>query len=74
MADPQIITTLMAKREEIETYIGRIEKQLTAARFDLAHVNATIRLFEMNGEHTQFPLNEVRSFGLKYSREHAEYT
>ena len=43
MADPQILTTPTAKREEIERYISRIEKQLAAARFDLAHVNATIR-------------------------------
>lgn len=56
MADPQILTTLTAKREEIERYVSRIEKQLTAARHDLAHVNATIRLFEMNGEATQFPV------------------
>lgn len=56
MADPQVLTTLSAKREEIETYIARIEKQLTAARHDLAHVNATIRLFEINGEVSQFPV------------------
>ena len=56
MADPQILTTLRTKQAEIETYIGRIEKQLAAARHDLAHVNATIRLFEMNGEHSQFPV------------------
>lgn len=56
MADPHILTTLSAKREEIERYVARIEKQLAAARHDLAHVNATIRLFEMNGETTQFPV------------------
>ena len=56
MADPQILNTLRTKREEIETYIVRVEKQLAAARHDLAHVNATIRLFEVNGERTQFPV------------------
>ena len=39
-----------------ETCIERIEKQLAAAPHDLAHVNATIRLFEMNGEHSQCPV------------------
>lgn len=56
VAEPQILTTLAAKRTEIERYVSRIEKQLAAARHDLAHVNATIRLFEMNGEHSQFPV------------------
>src|SRR4051812_30176609 len=56
MADPHVLTTLRSKQTEIETYIGRIEKQLAAARHDLAHVNATIRLFEINGETTQFPV------------------
>src|SRR4051812_41350589 len=56
MADPHVLTTLRSKQTEIETYIGRIEKQLAAARHDLAHVNATIRLFELNGETTQFPV------------------
>jgi len=56
MADRHVLTALRSKQAEIETYIQRIEKQLAAARHDLAHVNATIRLFEVNGETTQFPV------------------
>lgn len=55
MADPQILTTLRRKRDEIETHIKAAEKRLEQARHDLAHVNATIRLFEIGGEHQQFP-------------------
>jgi hypothetical protein len=57
MADPQVLTTLRAKQAEIETYIADCEKRLGQARADLAHVNATIRLFETTrDETTQFPV------------------
>ena len=56
MADPQVLSTLHAKRAEIEAYIARLDKQLTQARHDLAHVNATILLFEAGSEHHQFPV------------------
>jgi hypothetical protein len=55
MADP-IGFRLTAKQAEIESYIRRLEKQLDQARHDLAHVNATLRLFEVNGERTEFPV------------------
>jgi hypothetical protein len=56
VADPHILSTLSAKQAEIESYIRRLEKQLDQARHDLAHVNATMRLFEVNGERTEFPV------------------
>lgn len=56
MADPHVISTLTTKRSEIERYVRQLEKQLTQARHDLAHVNATMRLFEVNGERTEFPV------------------
>ena len=46
MADPQVLSTLRRKRNEIERVIVTYEKRLTEARRDLAHVNATIQLFE----------------------------
>ena len=56
MADPIVVSTLNAKQAEIESYIRQLEKQLDQARHDLAHVNATLRLFEVNGERTEFPV------------------
>ncbi len=55
MADPQILSTLRRKRDEIEATIAAYEKRIEAARHDLAAVAATIRLFEVNGEPLQFP-------------------
>src|SRR4051812_3426023 len=47
MADPLVITTLHATRAGIENTIATVEDRLEQARADLAHVNATIRLFEL---------------------------
>ncbi len=57
MADPQIVNTLRNKRDEIERAIKAYEKQITDARADLSHINATLRLFEVGGERTQFPVH-----------------
>ena len=46
MADPQVLSTLRRKRNEIERIIVTYEKRLIEARCDFAHVNATIQLFE----------------------------
>ncbi len=56
MADPQMLNTLRSKRDEIERTIAAYEAKLKAAQVDLAHVNATLHLFEVNGEPQQFPL------------------
>src|SRR5215218_6834696 len=50
MADSTTITTLRTKRDQIEGLIAHLEDRLKEARTDLAHVNATLRLFEMDGE------------------------
>lgn len=55
MAEPHVLSALKAKQAEIEHHIKDGEKRLEQARHDLAHVNATIRLFEVGGEHQQFP-------------------
>src|SRR3954447_15982386 len=47
MAEPLVITTLRAKRADIESTVTTLEDRLKQARADLAHVNATIRLFEL---------------------------
>lgn len=57
MADPHILTTLRRKRDETEAAIRAYEKKAEALRRDLAHVNATLRLFELNGAHEVFPVH-----------------
>ena len=55
MAEPHILTTLRAKRDDIQAAIEAYEAKIEAAKHDLAAVNATLRLFELNGETRQFP-------------------
>ena len=55
MADPQIITTLRRKRNEIEAAIKAYEKKIEAAKRDLSAINATMRLFKLDGEPSEFP-------------------
>jgi len=55
MADPQILSTLRRKRDDIEAAIASYEKKVEEAKRDLSAVAATIRLFELNGEPQQFP-------------------
>ena len=57
MADPHILTTLRRKRDETEATIRAYEKKAETLRRDLAHVNATLRLFELNGDHEVFPVH-----------------
>src|SRR3990172_2555275 len=56
MAEPQIVTTLTRKRAEIEKAIASYEKRIAQARRDLAHVNATLRMFEAPEGRTEFPV------------------
>jgi len=53
---PQVINTLRTKASEIEGHIAKLEKSLTEARIALAHVNASIRLFEAPEGPTEFPV------------------
>lgn len=64
MAEPQIVTTLSNKRDELERIIGSYERAIEAARRDLAHVNATLQLFERDGVPNAYPsrMNLVRVF------------
>ena len=56
MAESQTLVVLRNKRYEIERVILNYEKQLEAARRDLAHVNATLRMFESPEARTEFPV------------------
>jgi hypothetical protein len=55
MAEPHIISTLRRKRDDIQAVIESYETKIKGAKHDLAAVNATLRLFELNGETLQFP-------------------
>ena len=55
MAEPQIVNTLRSKRDELERIISSYEAATPAARRDLAHVNATLELFERNGTARAYP-------------------
>ena len=55
MADPQVLSTLRRKRDDIEAAIATYRKKIDEAERDLSAVAATIRLFELNGEPQQFP-------------------
>jgi hypothetical protein len=46
MAEPHVLSALKGKRHDIEQAIATYEKRLAEARRDLAHVNATVQLFE----------------------------
>lgn len=55
MADPLSISILRKKRDRIRDVIAAYEAKLKTAQSDLAHVNATLRLFEASGEPEDFP-------------------
>ena len=46
MTEIRTVTTLIAKRDEIERSIANYEARLEEARADLSHVNACIAIFE----------------------------
>ena len=50
MPEIRTVTTLKRKREEIAASIKLYEKQLAQARSDLAHVEATMRIFAASGK------------------------
>lgn len=49
MPEIRTVTTLTRKRNQIAASIKLYEKQLAQARSDLAHVDATIRIFAASG-------------------------
>jgi hypothetical protein len=50
MSAPLIISTLRDKRLEVADAIKRLERQADRHRADLAHLEATMRLFDPNVE------------------------
>ena len=64
MAESTTVTALRTKRDELERIIGSYEKSISAARGDLAHVNATLELLGRDGASNIYPsrLSIVRMF------------
>jgi hypothetical protein len=50
MAEIRTLTTLVLKRDEIESAITNYEARIAHARADLSHINAVISIFEANGD------------------------
>ena len=50
MTEIRTVTTLLAKRDEIERSIVNYEARLEQARADLSHLNAVISIFEAAGD------------------------
>ena len=66
MAEIRTVTTLRRKRDEILAVIRLYERQLDQARADLAHVNAAMRIFEIDDrEHLPAYLDMHRVFKRK---------
>jgi hypothetical protein len=68
MALPQIVTTLQAKRNEIEAHIAELRRQIDKAERDLSSVTAVLALYEVSPEtQTRFPayahLNRLFAYG-----------
>src|ERR1700733_4734167 len=55
MADPLSISILRKKREQVIKAISGYERALKEAQADLAHITATLRLFEVATDTTDFP-------------------
>ena len=53
------MTTLLAKREEIQASIKLYEERIKQARADLAHVTACIKIFEASGDAHDMPNVDV---------------
>ncbi len=55
MGEPLSISILRKKRDQVRTMVAAYEAKLKEAQVDLAHINATLRLFEAAGEPSDFP-------------------
>jgi hypothetical protein len=55
MGEPIVILALRKKRDRIEASIAAYECKIKEAQADLAHVTASLRLFELSGDPSEFP-------------------
>ena len=62
MAEPRIVNTLSDKITDVERYIAEMEKRLENARHDLAHLQATLRLFRRGDDTAPVYMGLTRIF------------
>lgn len=62
MNQPQVLSTLDAKRREIEAHIGSLERDLEQARRDLSAVLATMKVFSSDGPRVTAYMNLAKLF------------
>jgi hypothetical protein len=55
MGEPIAVLALRRKRDQISGTISRYERLLREAEHDLAHISASLRLFEATGEAADLP-------------------
>ena len=55
MGEPIAVLALRRKRDQISGIIAEYERKISAAQHDLAHVVASLRLFELTGDPSDFP-------------------
>ena len=68
MAESHVISGLAAKRSEVAGYILKYEQQIAELRCDLAHLDATIKLFDPEFNLRGIRAKEIRQMlGDKYT-------
>jgi hypothetical protein len=55
MADPIAVLALRRRRDHISGVIAEYERKIKEAQHDLTHVVASLRLFELTGDPSEFP-------------------
>ena len=68
MAESHVVLALTNKRAEIACMIARAQQQIGKFRTDLAHVDATIRLFAPAMEPETIPAKRLRQSDLWFER------
>ena len=66
MAENRAVSALANKRAEIAGMIARAQQQIGRFRADLAHVDATIRLFAPAMEPETIPAKRIRQSDLRF--------
>ena len=66
MAESHVVSALTNKRAEIAGMIARAQQQIGQFRADLAHVDATIRLFAPAMEPETIPAKRIRQSDLRF--------
>ena len=68
MAESHVVSALVSKRAEIAGLIARTQQQLGQFRADLAHLDATIRLFAPAMEPEMIPAKRIRQSDPVFER------